>query len=75
MTNVTIRGIDDGAWATVTHRAEAKHQSINAYVVELIEREAGLPTLDEWFAELEELPEHLDITSEQVVAAIAQGRS
>ena len=46
--SLTIRGLPEATRDMLRQRAEASRQSLNSYIVDLLEREAGLPTMSEW---------------------------
>lgn len=54
-------------------RAEAKRQSLNSYIVDLLEREAGLPTMSEW-ADMVESRVRLAGSSDAAVEAVRELR-
>ncbi len=55
-------------------RAAANRQSINSFLLDLIEREMQLPTLDEWLDGLDDLPKIPDVTTDEIVEVIRETR-
>ena len=45
--SLTIRDLPEATRDMLRQRAEASRQSLNSYIVDLLEREAGLPTISE----------------------------
>ncbi len=54
-------------------RAEARRQSLNSYIVDLLDREAGLPTMGEW-VEMVESRARLAGSSDAAVEAVRELR-
>jgi hypothetical protein len=54
-------------------RAEVRRQSLNSYIVDLLEREAGLPTMSEW-ADMVEPRARLTGSSDAAVEAVRELR-
>lgn len=69
-----IRDMPEDLRDRVKQRAAANRQSINSYLLDLIEREMQLPTLDDWLDGLDDLPKIPDIGAEEIVAAIREIR-
>jgi hypothetical protein len=46
--SLTIRALPEATRDTLKERAEANHKSLNSYIVDILDREADLPTMDEW---------------------------
>lgn len=69
-----IRDMPEELRDRVKQRAVANRQSINSYLLDLIEREMQLPTLDEWLDGLDDLPKVSDVTTDEIVGAIREIR-
>lgn len=54
-TDLQIRGVPIATRDRVRARARASGRSMSEYVLALIDRDLGRPTLDEWFAEVRRL--------------------
>lgn len=77
MATVYVRDVSDDALTVLKVRAAAEHQSLQAYVRDVIEREAALPTLEEAAAaaaHVAALNAENNVTNEDVLAAIDEGR-
>lgn len=46
--SLTIGQLPEATRDVLKQRAESRRQSLNSYIVELLDREAGLPTMSEW---------------------------
>ena len=46
--SLTIRDLPEELRDRLKERAEAALQSINSYLLDILERESGLPTMAEW---------------------------
>ena len=51
--NLTLRGIPARVRATLASRAKARRQSLNAYLIDVLAREADTPTMSEVLADVE----------------------
>jgi hypothetical protein len=51
---IQIRGVPRHVHERLRRRAEAEHVSLSAYVLRLLERDAGRPSTGEWLASLGE---------------------
>lgn len=77
MATVYVRDVSDEALTVLKVRAAAENQSLQAYVRDVIEREAALPTLEEAAAaaaHVAALNAENNVTNEDVLAAIDEGR-
>jgi antitoxin FitA len=54
--NITLKAVPDDLHADLKRRAAEAGMSVRAYVLELIKRDVGRPTPEEWLAQLEKLP-------------------
>lgn len=68
-----VRDLPDDVIATLRRRAEAEGISLSAYVRSLLAHEAAQTTPAEVAARFEAL-EPLDVTDEEIIAAIHEGR-
>lgn len=69
-----IRDMPEELRDRVRERAAANRQSINSFLLDLIEREMQLPTLDEWLDGLDGLPKIPDVTTDEIVEVIREAR-
>jgi hypothetical protein len=69
-----IRGMPEELRDRVKQRAVANRQSINSFLLDLIEREMQLPTLDEWLDGLDDLPKVPDVATDEIVGVIREIR-
>jgi hypothetical protein len=69
-----IRDMPEELRDRVKQRATANRQSINSFLLDLIEREMQLPTLDDWLDGLEDLPKVADMTTDEIVGVIREIR-
>lgn len=46
--SLTIRELPEATRNMLKQRAEARRQSLNSYILDVLDREAGLPTMSEW---------------------------
>jgi antitoxin FitA len=77
-TNIIIRHVPDDVAATLKHRAEAAGQSLQAYALSLVVRDATTPTTDEWLAttraRLARGSTGINLSTDETLNAIADGR-
>jgi antitoxin FitA len=71
--SLTIRDLPEATRDMLRQRAEARRQSLNSYIVDLLEREAGLPTMSEW-ADMVESRTRLAGASDAAVEAVRELR-
>jgi antitoxin FitA len=71
--SLTIRDLPEATRDMLRQRAEARRQSLNSYIVDLLEREAGLPTMSEW-ADMVETRARLAGSSDAAVEAVRELR-
>ncbi|HSA49957.1 MAG TPA: hypothetical protein VLH10_07580 [Yinghuangia sp.] len=78
MATVYVRDVSDEALTVLKVRAAAENQSLQAYVRDVIEREAAMPTLEEAAAAAAHVAalntESGPVTSDDVTSAIDEGR-
>jgi antitoxin FitA len=46
--SLTIRELPEATRDMLKQRAEARRQSLNSFILDVLDREAGLPTMGEW---------------------------
>lgn len=77
-TNLIVRHVPDTVAATLKARAEAAGQSLQAYTLALITRDATTPTTDEWLAStrarLDRSAAGHDLSIDETLSAVAGGR-
>jgi plasmid stability protein len=56
MANITLKAVPDELHAQLKRRAAEADMSVRAYVLELIKRDIGRPSPEEWLAFVERLP-------------------
>jgi hypothetical protein len=71
--SLTIRELPEATRDMLKQRAEARRQSLNSYIVDLLDREAGLPTMGEW-VEMVESRARLAGSSDAAVEAVRELR-
>ncbi|HUB41127.1 MAG TPA: hypothetical protein VMA72_19980 [Streptosporangiaceae bacterium] len=71
--SLTIRDLPEATRDMLRQRAEARRQSLNSYIVDLLEREAGLPTMSEW-ADMVETRARLAGSSDAAVEVVRELR-
>jgi antitoxin FitA len=64
-----IRDLPDDARRVLKARAAARGQSLNAYLLDVIDREVARPTVDEVLARAASRAEHATASSVDVIAA------
>ena len=72
--NLTLRGIPARVRATLAARAKARHQSLNAYLIDVLTREADTPTMSEVLADVEVVRRPTGLTGDDAVAAVREAR-
>jgi len=55
-------------------RAKARHQSLNAYLIDVLTREADTPTMSEVLADVEAIRRPTGLTGNDAVAAVQEAR-
>ena len=71
--SLTIRELPEATRDMLKQRAEARRQSLNSYIVDLLDREAGLPTMGEW-VDMVEARARLSGASDAAVEAVRELR-
>jgi hypothetical protein len=69
-TNLTIRALPPRVRATLAARAKARRQSLNAYVLDVLSREATTPTMEEVLADIDSARASVGLTTDDAVAAV-----
>jgi antitoxin FitA len=72
--NLTLRAIPARVRATLAARARVRHQSLNAYLIDVLTREADTPTMSEVLADIEATRHPTGLTSDDAVAAVREAR-
>jgi antitoxin FitA len=74
MSDVSVRNVSDDALTRLKVRAASKRQSLQAYLRDLIERDAYTLTLDEAARKAERLAMRSNVTTDDVLDAIEAAR-
>ena len=69
-----IRGVSDPTRRALKARAAQRGQSLNAYLLDLIDREAALPTIDEVLTRAASRSERSPVSSADVIRAEREAR-
>jgi hypothetical protein len=72
--NLTLRAIPARVRATLAARAKARHQSLNAYLIDVLTREADTPTMAEVLADIAATRRPTGLTGDDAVAAVREAR-
>ncbi|MBV9382658.1 MAG: hypothetical protein JOY82_15510 [Streptosporangiaceae bacterium] len=72
--NLTLRGLPSRVRAKLTKRAKSRHQSLNAYLLDLLTREAEIPTMSEVLDDIEAIRRPTGVTDDDAVAAVRAAR-
>lgn len=72
--NLTLRAIPARVRATLAARAKARRQSLNAYLIDVLTREADTPTMSEVLADIEAIKRPTGLTGDDAVAAVREAR-
>ncbi len=72
MANLQIKNVPEDLHDELRKRAEARRMSMRDYVLELIERDQRLPTVNQWLGEIEQ--DEPGDAGVDVVALIREGR-
>ncbi|MGW4895632.1 FitA-like ribbon-helix-helix domain-containing protein [Kitasatospora sp. NPDC004240] len=73
MTAITIREVPDPILETLKLKAAQAGKSLQAYLLDLVTREAAVPTLAEMMARLDR-ETRTDVSTSDILAAIDDGR-
>ena len=60
--------------ATLAARAKARHQSLNAYLIDVLSHQAETPTMSEVLADVEAIRRPTGLTGDDAVAAVREAR-
>jgi plasmid stability protein len=74
MSAIQIKNVPEGVHARLRERANGRGQSLSDYVRRLIEVDLALPTTEEWLERVRMREPVGDISSEQIVELIHEGR-
>ena len=74
MAIIHVRDVPDGTLTTLKVRAARSGQSLQAYVLRLLEQEAALLTPDEAAEQARAIAARSSVTADDVTAAIAEMR-
>jgi hypothetical protein len=74
MTNLTIRALPARVRATLAARAQARRQSLNAYLLDVLGRDASTPTMAEVLADIERVRRPTGLSTDDAVAAVRATR-
>lgn len=72
--NLTLRAIPARVRAKLAARARARHQSLNAYLIDVLTREADIPTMSEVLADIEAIRRPTGLSGEDAVDAVREAR-
>jgi hypothetical protein len=72
--NLTIRALPARVRATLAARARARRQSLNAYLLDVLSREASTPTMAEILEDIERLRHPTGLSTDDAVAAVRTAR-
>lgn len=67
MADLLIRDLAPATHQELKRRASDAGMSLQAYVSDVLGRHAQLPSLDEWLAQLDELPRHPGVSGSDAV--------
>ena len=73
-TNLTVRALPARVRATLAGRAKARRQSLNAYLLDVLSREASTPTMNEVLADIDNARPSAGLTTDDAVAAVREAR-
>ena len=69
-----VRDVPEELRDRVRQRAVASRQSVSSFLLDVIEREMRLPTLDAWLGGLDGLPKVADVATDEIVGAVREIR-
>jgi plasmid stability protein len=69
-TNLTVRALPAQVRATLIARAKARRQSLNAYLLDVLTREAETPTMQEVLADINRIRRPTGLTTDDAVTAV-----
>lgn len=56
MATLQVKNLPDGLHAELRRRARSLHTTMSELVVEMLRRDLSLPTLEDWLAEVRQVP-------------------
>ena len=74
MSAIQVKNFPEDLHAKLRERAARRGRSVSGYVTEVLERDLSRPTTREWLDSLKQDPP-TDLTSEEIVNAIHEGRA
>jgi plasmid stability protein len=74
MSAIQVKNFPADLHAKLRERAAKRGRSVSGYVTEVLERDLSMPSTREWLDSLKEDPP-TDITSEEIVNSIHEGRA
>src|ERR1700684_2560353 len=74
MSAIQVKNVPDDLHERLRARARAEGRSMSDYVLYVLERDLALPTTREWLEELKRSDPMTDVSREDILAAIREGR-
>lgn len=74
MTDLSVREVSEKTLSTLRVRAAAKRQSLQAYIRDVLDREADALSIEQAAQEADRLASRANVTTEDVLAAIEDMR-
>jgi hypothetical protein len=74
MSAIQVKNVSPELHAQLRARARAEGRSLSDYVLDVLRRDLSLPTMREWLGQLEQDEPVTNISSEQIVWTIREGR-
>lgn len=74
MTDLSVRDVSDGTLSALRERAAAKRQSLQAYIRDVLDREAYALSIEQAAREADRLASRANVTTDDVLAAIEDMR-
>lgn len=71
---IQVKNVSPELHSRLRARARSEGRSLSDYVLDVLRRDLALPTMREWLAQLERDEPVADVSSEQIVRAIREGR-
>jgi hypothetical protein len=71
---IQVRRVPTDLHERLRRKAEAAHVSLNAYVLQVLEREAGQPSTEEWLASLADREPVPDVDATALLDQARQGQ-
>lgn len=75
MSAIQVKGVPADLHERLRARARAEGRSLSDYVLYVLERDLALPTTREWLERLKEDEPVTGVSSEDIVAALHEGRA